>query len=481
MPERPPSRTRPPESFSIPPPDVPSADLLAAAARGDGDAANALHDRLAPRADRLARGRWPRRLAGRADPADVTQSAWNSFFLAAAAGRIEARRPGDAWRVLAKIVVRKAGRLARRHSAAKRNAAREATPDRFDPAAFGGTTSATLGGREELGGLLRDLPAASRNAAGLLAGGFSVDTAAARTGRTPRTVRRDAAKLRAAARGRLGPPPLPPTEEYGDYLLTRFLGAGGTGKVYRAAVKATGEAVAVKYLRKELAGDAAAVRRFRRGCAAAAALTDAGERGVVPVRGVGRTPGRGWFAVLDLVPGPDLRAVMGAGPADPFLAAGWAAELAEALARCHAAGVPHGDVTPANVLLSRDDLAAARPLLTDFAPPPIGEEPEPFGSPAHCAPEQADPAGWGVDPAATDVWGLGATLFFLLTGRPVRTGPSAAILAARAARGDRPPAVRAVNPAVPAALAAVCDAALAVRSADRPTLAELAATLRAVG
>ena len=481
MPERPPPRTRPPKVFVIPPPDVPSADLLAAAARGDGDAANALHDRLAPRAERLARGRWPRRLAGRADPADITQSAWNSFFLAAAAGRIEARRPGDAWRVLAKIVVRKAGRLARRHGAAKRNAAREATPGRFDPAAAGGAGSAALGGREELSGLLAGLPAASRDAARLLAGGFSANTAAVRSGRTPRTVRRDAAKLRAAARGRFGPPPLPPTEEYGDYLLTRFLGAGGTGKVYRATAKATGEAVAVKYLRKELAGDAAAVRRFRRGCAAAAALTNAGESGVVPVRGVGRTPGRGWFAVLDLVPGPDLRAVIAAGPVDPILAAGWAAELAEGLVRCHAAGVPHGDVTPANVLLSGEGPGSARPLLTDFAPPPVGEAAEPFGSPAHCAPEQADPVRWGANAAATDVWGLGATLFFLLTGGPVRTGPGAAVLAARAARGDRPPAVREVNPTVPATFAAACDAALAVRWADRPTPSEFAATLRAVG
>ena len=480
MPERRRPRTRPPEKFPVPT-DAPSADLLAAAAAGDAAAADALHGRLAGRAERLAKARLPRRLAGRVDPADVTQSAWNSLFLGANAGRLVPRAPGDAWRLLAKIVVRKAGRLARRHGAARRDAGRERGPRGFDPAATGATASAELAGREELGRALADLPAASRPAARLVAEGWDADAAAARTGRSPRTVRRDAAKLRAAARGRFETFSLPPTERYGDYLLTRFLGAGGTGKVYRATHRPTGERVAVKYLRKGLSGDVAAVRRFRRGCAAAAALADAGEAGVVRVRGVGRTPGRGWFAVLDLAAGPDLQTVVDAGPVAGATAARWAAALGEVLARCHAAGVTHGDVKPANVLLSDANLTAAAPLLTDFAPPPVGDAAATaaaFGSPAYCAPEQADPVRRGVPGAAADVWGLGATLFALLTGRPPRVGESAAVLAGRAARGEPVPAVRSVRPQVPADVAALCDAALAVRAADRPAAAELAAALR---
>ena len=419
----------------------------------------------------------PRRLAGRIDPADVTQSAWNSFFLAAGAGRLSITRPGEAWRVLAKIVVRKAGRLARRHGAAKRDAGRETCPERFDPAGTPATASALLSGREELSGLLAELPAASRDAARLLAGGWDVNAAAEHTGRTPRSVRRDAAKLRAAARARFETFALPPTERYGDYLLTRFLGAGGTGKVYRATHEPTGEFVAVKYLRKGLNADAAAVRRFRRGCAAAAAMGAAGERGVLRVRGVGRTPARGWFAALDLARGPDLQALLEDGPVDPADAARWALALAETLARCHAAGVLHGDLKPANVLLSESDRSSAEPLLTDFAPPPIapddrfGPAVAAFGSPAYCAPEQADPRRWGPPGAAADVWGLGATLFALLTGRAPRTGGSAAALAGRAARGEAIPPVRSVNPRVPIELAGACDAALAIRADERPTAA----------
>ena len=416
-------------------------------------------------------------MAGRVDPADVTQSAWNSFFLAAGAGRLSIARPGEVWKVLATLVVRKAGRLARRHGAARRDAGRETPVERIDPTGTPGTASAVLGGREELSDLLADLPAASRNAARLLAGGWDVNAAAERTGRTPRSVRRDAAKLRAAARSRFETFALPATERYRDYLLTRFVGAGGTGKVYRATHRPTGELVAVKYLRKGLNADAAAVRRFRRGCAAAAAMGAAGESGVLRVRGVGRTPARGWFAVLDLARGPDLQAVSEAGPIDPAEAQRWALALAGTLARCHAAGVLHGDIKPANVLLSDPDRTSAEPLLTDFAPPPSLPEDRfesavaAFGSPAYCAPEQADPRRWGPPGAAADVWGLGATLFALLTGRAIRTGGSAAALASRAARGEPVPPVRSVNPRVPLDLANACDAALAVRPAERPTAA----------
>ena len=409
----------------------------------------------------------------------MTQSAWHSLFRGAAAGRIAAARPGDAWRVLAKIVVRKAGRLARRHGAARRDAARD-EPGRA-VAAAGPTASGPLVAGEELSGLLAELPAAARPAARRWAAGADVIDAAAATGRTARTVRRDAARLRAAAARRFGPPDLPATENYADYLLTRLVGAGGTGKVYRATHRPTGEAVAVKYLRKRFVGDAAAARRFRRGAAAAGLLRDAG---VVPVRGAGRTPAGGWFLALDLIDGPDLQRVIdrhaAAGGRVPVgSAARWAGEVAATLARCHAAGVRHGDLKPANVLLATDSPTAPA-LLTDFAPPPADRSDDggAFGTPAFCAPEQADPRRHGRPGDPADAWGAGAILFALLTGRPPRVGGGGAALLARAARGEPVPPVRALRPDVPAAIAALCDAALAVRPADRPGVREMADSLR---
>ena len=97
MPEGVRRRTRRRKKVSALSTDAPSAALLAAAGRGDDGAAAALHARLAGPARRLAASRLPRRLAGRADADDLAQDAWHSLFLAAAAGRIELTKPGDAW------------------------------------------------------------------------------------------------------------------------------------------------------------------------------------------------------------------------------------------------------------------------------------------------------------------------------------------------------------------------------------------------
>ena len=447
----------------VPPTDAPSAALFAAAGRGDDGAAAALHARFAGRARRLAGARLPRRLAGRADADDLAQDAWHSLFLAAAAGRVTLTKPGDAWRVLATIVVRKAGRLARRHDAGKRDVTRERGG--VEVAGAVPAASAVLRAGELACDLLAELPAASRPAGRLLAAGFDADAAAGAAGRTPRTARRDAARLRAAAVRRLGPPELPATLDDGDFLLTRHLAAGGTGKVYRATHRPSGDAVAVKFLRKAFWKDVPAARRFRRGCAAAAYLNDPG---VVRVRGLGRTPAGGWFAALDLVDGPDLHRVLtDRGPLPVEEAVTLAAAVAETLARCHAAGVVHGDVKPANVLLGPTD----GPLLTDFAPPAGTDEDEPaaFGTLAFCAPEQADPRRPRCAEAA-DAWGAGALLFALLTGRPPRDGGSPAVLLARAARGEPAPPVRTLRPDVPAAVATLCAGALSVDPESRPTV-----------
>ena len=197
---------------------------------------------------------------------------------------------------------------------------------------------------------------------------------------------------------------------------------------------------------------------------------------MVRVRGLGRTPAGGWFAALDLIDGPDLHRVLAdRGPLPIAEAVNIAAAVACTLARCHAAGVIHGDVKPANVLLG----PTGEPLLTDFAPPSGGDDTEPaaFGTPAFCAPEQADPRRPRCDEAA-DAWGAGALLFALLTGRPPRDGGSPAVLLARAARGEPAPPVQTLRPDTPAAVAAACDAAFAVDPRDRPTVRVLAETMR---
>ena len=452
------------------------ADLLRDAAAGDDAAAGELVGRYDARLRRLAASRLPRSTAARVDAGDVTQSAWRSFFAAAGAGRVRPTKPGDLWRVLAKITVRKALRQIRRHTAAKRDVRAEAGDAATSPApaaAGAGDVGASLVSAEEFAALRADLPPAVRPTLDLLRDGHGPGEIAAVTGRNGRTVRRDLARVRDAVAAR-NPLAVPAAERYGDYLLHRMIGAGATGKVYRATHRPTGTAVAVKYLRKSLVGDVAAMRRFR---AEAAVVLRLRHPGIVPVRGCGRTPAGGWFLVLDLVDGPDLRSVSDRGPVSVADAVRWTADAADAVAHAHARGVTHADLKPANLLLAPD----GRVRVTDFglARTAASDRGTPAGTAAFLAPEQADPR-WGPVTTRTDLFGLGAVLFALLTARPPRTGGTAEELAARAAAGDPVPPVASLRPDVPMSVAAPCDRCLRTRPADRPgSAAGLAKALRA--
>jgi len=156
-----------------------------------------------------------------------------------------------------------------------------------------------------------------------------------------------------------------------------------------------------------------------------------------------------------------------------------AAALAHGLAHAHAAGVLHRDLKPANVLL-----AERGPCLADFGLARLagGESltrtGEALGTPAYMSPEQvADPG--GVGPAA-DVYGLGATLYALLTGREPFQGASVWNVLDKVLRAP-PPSPRALRPDVPRALDALVQECLAKAPADRPpSAAALAERLEAL-
>ncbi|MGL4549648.1 MAG: protein kinase domain-containing protein, partial [Gemmataceae bacterium] len=160
-------------------------------------------------------------------------------------------------------------------------------------------------------------------------------------------------------------------------------------------------------------------------------------------------------------------------------AAALVATLAAAVEYAHRQGIIHRDLKPANVLLGED----GTPFVTDFG---LAREAHAsgltldgaaVGTPAYMAPEQASGRHEAVGPH-TDVFGLGAILFQLLTGRPPYPGPDVRATLMQAERGRVPP-VREVNPAVPPALARVVDRALAPDVGRRyPSAARLEADLR---
>jgi DNA-directed RNA polymerase specialized sigma24 family protein/tRNA A-37 threonylcarbamoyl transferase component Bud32 len=419
-------------------------------------------------------------------PEDVVQSACRSFFRRAGAGAFTVTEPGDLWRLLARITVRKACRGARRHGAGCRAVGREEVAGAERP--DGGPTPAEAAAvADELAAALAELPPSWRRIAELRLEGLAPEAIAEREGCSARTVRRALDALRAELERRLLRPdePCPPLP-YGDVVLRQLLGSGGMGKVYRAECRRDGRVVAVKVLRKQLLGRPGVVERFRDEARALARLS---HPGIVRVHGVGRLPDGGHFLVMDLIDGPDLGQVLAAGPVPVGPAVRWVAQAADALDFAHRQGVVHCDLKPANVLLSRmgNGEWGMGNEMTD-----AGGEPVPLsgdvkvvdfglarwlgpgvarsvgGTAGYMAPEQWDEGLGGVTPR-TDVFGLGGLLYALLTGRPPAPAGNGGEVA-------RPSALR---PGVPAAVEAVCLGCLEPLPNDRwASAGEVALELR---
>jgi len=200
----------------------------------------------------------------------------------------------------------------------------------------------------------------------------------------------------------------------GPYALERELARGGMGVVYLAR-DPQGQPVAIKVI---LGGgeDLELAARFRR---EAEALTRLDHPGILRVRDHGVEQGRPYM-VMDLLQGPTLEQwVKTAGRLPGARVAELGARMAQALSSAHRQGIVHRDLKPANVILEGE-----QPVLVDFGivrmlgldQSRLTETGALLGSPSFMAPEQADGLP-DVGPAA-DVYGLGATLYYLATGRP---------------------------------------------------------------
>jgi hypothetical protein len=194
----------------------------------------------------------------------------------------------------------------------------------------------------------------------------------------------------------------------GRYRVLARISAGGLAMVYFGR-SGSGRAAALKAVHTDLAADPAYRDRFRREVAAARAVGGRYSPGVLDADPDAAVP---WLA-MEFLPSVTLReAAPLPSPAVWTVAAG----LVEALASVHQAGVAHLDLKPANVLLTGDG-----PRLTDFGIAATLRDGQadlggvPAGSPGYLPPEQA--AGGRVS-AASDVFALGATLSFALTGNP---------------------------------------------------------------
>ncbi len=253
----------------------------------------------------------------------------------------------------------------------------------------------------------------------------------------------------------------------GPYEIREELGRGGVGVVYRAHDPRLGRDVAIKML---IAVDASPTQLARFG-REARALARLRHPNVVALHEVGHDPQGRPYLVLDLVSGVTLASrIEQGGPLPAREAAELVRKLAEGLAVGHAQGILHRDVKPENVILTAD----GEPHLTDFglakdlASSQAGSlsiQGRFIGTPGYWSPEQAtgDEAKMG---SATDVYGLGATLFAMLTGRPVFqcNSVSEAIVAALAQPAEPPSKVR---DGIPPALDAIVRRCLEKEPAHR--------------
>ncbi len=259
------------------------------------------------------------------------------------------------------------------------------------------------------------------------------------------------------------------------YELLGELGRGGMGVVFHAREIALNRLVALKMV---LAGPLAHPSTRARFYLEAESVAAVQHPGVVQVFAFGEAAGHPFLA-LEYLPGGTLAdRIKQSGPLESREAAGLALKLAEAVAAAHAAGVVHRDLKPANVLLT----AAGEPKVTDFGLAKVGRSDMTatgavLGTPSYMAPEQAAGKTREVGTAA-DVYGLGAILYDLLTGRPPFKGDSQAATL-QLVLTSQPARPRSLNGAVPRDLETICLKCLEKEPAKRyPTAQALADDLR---
>ena len=272
------------------------------------------------------------------------------------------------------------------------------------------------------------------------------------------------------------------------YALGARIGAGGVASVYEAVDRRLGKRVAVKVLSPAFWGDEVQLRRFSQEARSIARVR--GEH-LVDVTDFG-VSGEGIpYLVMELLEGRDLHdALREQGGAMPWpRAIGLAAQVCEALAAAHAAGLVHRDVKPSNIFLverrGREvvkllDLGIAKATHEDDGAAPLTNPA--LGVPGtvqYMAPEQA--RGEPVTPA-TDLYALGVVLFRTLTGRLPFVAPDDAVYTLlRMHCEDPPPLPSSLAPGLPPAVDAVVLRCLAKEPGSRwPSAEALAAVLAAI-
>ena len=241
------------------------------------------------------------------------------------------------------------------------------------------------------------------------------------------------------------------TSRIGPYLLIERIASGGMGIVFRARSEELGREVALKLMRSEGTSNAVARARFR---TEAEAVADLDHPNIVPIFDVGEHSGTPYFS-MKLIEGQSLasrKAIkqISRGFRKPQSAenkkhhresATLTAKIARAVDHAHCRGILHRDLKPENVLVD----TRGTPFVTDFGLAKRIDRQDRLtlthaviGTPSFMSPEQATGDQRSIS-LTSDVYSLGAILFYLLTGAPPFQGSSAAIVLRKVVEEDPPP------------------------------------------
>jgi serine/threonine-protein kinase len=202
----------------------------------------------------------------------------------------------------------------------------------------------------------------------------------------------------------------------GDYEIVGEIGRGGMGVVYKARHRSLDRRVALKMLRAGELATPADLQRFRNEAKIVANLD---HPRIVPIYEVGEQDHRLYYT-MKLIDGGSLTASLSSFQTNPCAAGELVADIAQAVHHAHEQGILHCDLKPSNILLDKDgrphisDFGLARWLETDGS---LSESGVVVGTPCYMSPEQAAGRYRETSPLS-DVYGLGAILYALLTGRP---------------------------------------------------------------
>ncbi len=258
-------------------------------------------------------------------------------------------------------------------------------------------------------------------------------------------------------------PPAPPTgakmRYFGDYELLEEIARGGMGVVFKARQLSLNRLVAVKMiLRGEFAGETER-QRFRAEAEAAANLQ---HPNIIAIHEVGEHDGQPYFS-MDLVAGHNLAAMVKDKPLPARQAAAYLKTIAEAIHHAHEKGTLHRDLKPTNVLVDEFD----QPRITDFGlakrlndsgqgtrSAELTQTGQMLGTPSFAPPEQAGGRTREIG-VRSDVYSLGALLYFLLTTRPPFAGTSLEETLSQVLNSEAS-SPRALNPDVSRDLETIC-------------------------